>query len=90
MLTFEVDDMDTMVPRLIQLGGILDGAIKYLPYGKVASLRSPHGHMIGLYQRSGLPEDAETSLAAAAAAQNHLQRHNEGKGGLPTDNPSDK
>lgn len=50
MLTFEVADMDETVPRLLMLGAHLDGAIKYAPHGKVASVRSPDGMMIGLYE----------------------------------------
>ena len=42
--------MDSTVARLIGLGAELDGPIKYPPHGKVAALRSPDGHMIGLYE----------------------------------------
>jgi catechol 2,3-dioxygenase-like lactoylglutathione lyase family enzyme len=67
-LTFEVDDMDTCVPRLLTLGAVLDGAVNYKPYGRTAAVRTLDGHMVGLFERAGLPDDGETALAAAAAA----------------------
>jgi hypothetical protein len=37
--------------RCLGLGAVLDGAIKYPPGGaKVAALRAPDGHMIGLVE----------------------------------------
>lgn len=74
LITFEIEDMDHTVPRLIQFGAALDGSIQYLPYGKLASLRSPDGHMLGLYEPANLPGDARTSIAAAAAAKVHLEQ----------------
>jgi catechol 2,3-dioxygenase-like lactoylglutathione lyase family enzyme len=56
LLSFQVDDMDTVVARCAQMGGHLDGPIQYPAHGKVAALRSPDGHMIGLYQ-ANLPTD---------------------------------
>jgi predicted enzyme related to lactoylglutathione lyase len=50
LLSFEVDDMDTVVAKCAQMGAHLDGPIQYPAHGKVAALRSPDGHMIGLYQ----------------------------------------
>lgn len=50
ILNFEVDDMDTTVAKCVQMGGHLDGPIQYPAHGKVAVLRSPDGHMIGLYE----------------------------------------
>lgn len=50
ILNFDVDDMDTIVSRCVQLGANLDGPIQYPAHGKVAALRSPDGHMIGLYE----------------------------------------
>ena len=50
ILTFEVDDMDTVVSKCAQMGGHLDGPIQYPAHGKVAALRAPDGHMIGLYE----------------------------------------
>ena len=52
ILNFEVDDMDTTVAKCVQMGGNLDGPIQYPAHGKVAVLRSPDGHMIGLYEPS--------------------------------------
>jgi predicted enzyme related to lactoylglutathione lyase len=50
LLSFEVADMDSVVSRCAQMGGHLDGPIQYPAHGKVAALRSPDGHMIGLYE----------------------------------------
>eukprot|EP00049_Salpingoeca_infusionum_P006021 m.100360 g.100360 ORF g.100360 m.100360 type:complete len:132 (-) comp13169_c1_seq1:381-776(-) len=49
-LNFEVNDFDERLPRILSLGGHLDGAIKYEPTGKVASIRTPDGHMVGLLE----------------------------------------
>jgi catechol 2,3-dioxygenase-like lactoylglutathione lyase family enzyme len=49
-LNFDVDDMDMTVARCVQMGAHLDGPIQYPAHGKVAALRSPDGHMIGLYE----------------------------------------
>ncbi|CAM9786782.1 unnamed protein product [Phaeothamnion confervicola] len=50
LLCFDVADMESTVQRCLQMGAHLDGPIKYPAYGKVASLRSPDGHMIGLFE----------------------------------------
>lgn len=49
-LNFDVDDMDSTVARCVQMGASLDGPIQYPAHGKVAALRAPDGHMIGLYE----------------------------------------
>mmetsp|Transcript_16932 Transcript_16932/g.30234 ORF Transcript_16932/g.30234 Transcript_16932/m.30234 type:complete len:124 (+) Transcript_16932:253-624(+) len=51
-LQFTVRDMDSTLPRLLSLGGLLDGPIKYPVEGKVAAVRAPDGHMIGLFEPS--------------------------------------
>lgn len=50
ILNFQVSDMDGTVAKCVQLGGQLDGPIQYPAHGKVAVMRSPEGHMIGLYE----------------------------------------
>lgn len=65
--------MDTVVPRLMQLGATLDGAIRYEPYGKMAAVRSPDGHMIGLIEHAQLPNDGASVVAAAARARSELK-----------------
>ena len=50
LVSFEVDDMDSVVARCAMNGGHLDGPIQYPAHGKVAALRTPDGHMIGLYE----------------------------------------
>ncbi|CAM9321513.1 unnamed protein product [Ectocarpus sp. 8 AP-2014] len=47
--------MDHAVQRALGMGGHLDGPIKYPAHGAVASIRSPDGHMVGLFQ----PDDQE-------------------------------
>lgn len=49
-LTFDVDDMDSTIARCAQLGAHLDGPIQYPAHGKIATMRAPDGHMIGLYE----------------------------------------
>jgi catechol 2,3-dioxygenase-like lactoylglutathione lyase family enzyme len=51
-LTFDVDDMDSTIARCAQLGAHLDGPIQYPAHGKIATMRAPDGHMIGLYEPS--------------------------------------
>ncbi|CAM9483253.1 unnamed protein product [Discosporangium mesarthrocarpum] len=50
LLCFDVQDIDHTVQRALHLGGHLDGPIKYPAHGAFASIRSPDGHMIGLFQ----------------------------------------
>ena len=50
LLQFEIDNMEETVAKCVQLGGHLDGPIQYPAHGTVAALRSPDGHMIGLYE----------------------------------------
>lgn len=64
--------MDQVVPRLIQLGASLDGAIRYEAYGKMASVRSPDGQMVGLFEKEDLPGNGDRTVAAAKAAKAHL------------------
>ncbi|GAQ85263.1 hypothetical protein KFL_002260190 [Klebsormidium nitens] len=49
-LHFDVDDLDGTVQRLLSLGAFLDGPIKYPTHGKVAAMRGPDGHMLGLHE----------------------------------------
>ena len=54
-LNFTVQDMDTTVNNMLRMGAVLDGPIKYPAQGKVAAMRVPDGHMIGLYEMSDSP-----------------------------------
>jgi predicted enzyme related to lactoylglutathione lyase len=49
-ITFTVSHMDTTISSCVQMGAHLDGPIQYPAHGKVALLRSPDNHMIGLYE----------------------------------------
>ena len=50
ILHFEGDDVQTRVNAALTLGGRLDGKIQYETHGAVACVRTPDGHMIGMYQ----------------------------------------
>ena len=52
ILSFDVDDLDTVIAKCAQMGAQLDGPIQYPAHGKIAAMRSPDGHMIGLYEPS--------------------------------------
>jgi catechol 2,3-dioxygenase-like lactoylglutathione lyase family enzyme len=54
LLSFDVDDMDTAISTCAQMGAHLDGPIQYPAHGKVAAMRTPDGHMIGLYEPAEL------------------------------------
>ncbi len=60
-LTFDVADMDSVVQRLLGQGARLDGPIKYPVQGKVAAIRSPDGHMLGLFEPN--PDLADPTAA---------------------------
>lgn len=49
-LNLNVADLDTLLPRLVQMGAHMDGAVRYTPSGKVVALRVPDGFMIGLHE----------------------------------------
>eukprot|EP00897_Mesotaenium_endlicherianum_P004767 jgi/Mesen1/4318/ME000022S03604 len=53
-LSFSVLDLDTTVVRLLSMGAVLDGPILYPTHGKVASIRAPDGHMLGLHEPNEL------------------------------------
>lgn len=50
LLQFSISDMDQTISQCLQRGAHLDGPIQYPAHGKVAALRTPTGHMIGLYE----------------------------------------
>jgi hypothetical protein len=52
LLVFEVarDTLDTTVASCLQAGAHLDGPLQYPAHGKIATMRTPDGHMIGLYE----------------------------------------
>ena len=52
ILNFDVKNMEQSITVAMEMGAMLDGAIKYKSFGKVAALRSPDGHMIGLFEPS--------------------------------------
>ena len=50
ILQFTIPDMNWTVAQGLALGADLDGPIQYPAHGKVATLRTPDGHRIGLYE----------------------------------------
>ena len=61
LLTFTVSDMNQRVAACAQAGAHLDGPIQYPAHGKVAALRTPDGHMIGLYEPNEIGADPTTT-----------------------------
>ena len=50
-LHFETSSFDATLVRCLQQGGRLDGPVKHPAFGKVASIRSPDGVMVGLIEK---------------------------------------
>ena len=50
IMTFDVVDVDHAIATALTKGAMLDGPIKRPAFGKFASIRSPDGHMIGLFE----------------------------------------
>ena len=51
-LLLEVAAFDALLYRLLAAGGRLDGPVKHPAFGKVASLRSVDGAMLGLLEKT--------------------------------------
>jgi len=69
----ELDGMDEKIPKLLEHGAVLDGPVKHLIYGKVAAVRCPDGHMLGLFEKpADMSDDQVDSLAAREAAREAL------------------
>eukprot|EP00118_Oscarella_pearsei_P010717 m.67463 g.67463 ORF g.67463 m.67463 type:complete len:177 (+) comp35450_c0_seq1:586-1116(+) len=51
-LNFDVDDLDSALTKLVSLGGVMDGPVKYPLHGKCAAIRTIDGQMIGLHEPS--------------------------------------
>lgn len=50
ILTLQVGNLDELIAQSCQKGAHLDGPIQYQQHGKTVALRTPDGHMIGLYE----------------------------------------
>ena len=51
VLNFTVGDLDATVGATTSFAGaVLDGPIRYPPRVRVAALRAPDGHMLGLFE----------------------------------------
>ena len=50
LLNVQVQDLQGTVETLLPVGAELDGAIRFLPEGKVAAVRNPDGHMMSLFE----------------------------------------
>lgn len=44
--------MEDAIQHAMAMGSTLDGPIKYPAHGKFAALRTPDGHMIGLFEQA--------------------------------------
>jgi len=53
ILCFDVNSMDNTLTKALEMGAVLDGPIKYPIQGKFASIKSPDGFMIGLFEPAG-------------------------------------
>eukprot|EP00729_Bicosta_minor_P005754 gene5754-13513_t len=75
-LNFDVRDMDTTIYGLLELGARLDGPIQYPVEGKIAAVRSPDGHMIGLFEpaQPEIWEEVEAATMAASSAGSKEER----------------
>lgn len=51
-VVFDVEDLDNLLYKAMEAGATMDGPVKYPAFGKVASLRSPDGVMIGLFEET--------------------------------------
>ncbi|KAH7423689.1 hypothetical protein KP509_12G068900 [Ceratopteris richardii] len=49
-LSFDVEDLNSTITKLLSMGAELDGPIKHEIHGKVAAVRCLDGHMLGLYE----------------------------------------
>lgn len=50
LLNIQVQDLQGTVETLLPVGAELDGAIRFLPEGKVAAIRNPDGHVMSLFE----------------------------------------
>jgi len=56
LLNFKVDDLDFSVDKLKNYGAVLDGDVLNEDKKKIACLKGPDGHMIGLVEYVGAQE----------------------------------
>ena len=61
-LSFPGSHLDQSVNDLLRAGASLDGPILYPPRGKVAALRAPDGHMLGLFEPAEGTTDAQSTV----------------------------
>jgi len=74
-ITFEVDEMDPTVAAAVQAGAHLDGPIQYPAHGKVAMLRSPDNHMIGLYEPAVQRSNTDDATTTASSSSNPRRKN---------------
>ena len=49
-MSFHVDDIQSAIATLEQLGASLEGRVREPSFGKVAAIRTPDGHLVSLLQ----------------------------------------
>jgi len=60
MMVFDVDDLQERLVTMIQMGAQMDGSIQYTVEGsKVAVVKSPSGHILGMIEAEGSPRWAK-------------------------------
>lgn len=52
LLSFDVKNLDELLPKLIMKGAILDGCVKHEPHGKFVSLKTPDDIFVTLREPS--------------------------------------
>ncbi len=50
MLSFDVENLDDTIALALSQGAMMDGALKFPAHGKFAALRTPDGHILGLFE----------------------------------------
>ena len=50
ILSFHVEDVYATLEKLKEMGAVLEGDVREPPFGKVAAVRSPDGHLLSLLQ----------------------------------------
>ena len=53
ILSFHVEDVYATLEKLKGMGALLEGDVREPPFGKVAAVRSPEGHLLSLLQPNG-------------------------------------
>lgn len=61
LLSIQVDDVASRLPLLLQLGAHMDGPMRYASSHTAATIRTPDGHMLGLFSQDEGSSNLSTS-----------------------------